>query len=94
MGLAGEKHVSCHTREHGVMHELLHAHRHLLVAVCEQFESSRLGDSVKCFGADMDDVFEVPETWQGRGVDGECLVRSGEGRRLLLPRKEVEMFAA
>ena len=75
------------------MHELLHTHIHLLLAVSDQLESSRLGDSVNFPYAAKDNAFEVAETSQGGSVDQQRLVRCQEGVRLLFPREEVAMLA-
>ena len=92
--LSGEDFISCYAREFLVMHELLHAHLHLLLAVSDQLESSPLGDSVNFPYAAKDNAFEVAETSQGGSVDRQRPVRRGEGARLLLPREEVAMLAA
>ena len=92
--LSGEDFISCHARELLVMHELLHAHLHLLLAVSDQLENAPLGDSVNFPYAAKDNAFEVAETSQGGSVDWQRLVRRGEGARLLLPREEFAMLAA
>ena len=94
VGLFGEDFISCHARELLVVHELLHAHLHLLLAISDQLESSPLGDSVNFPYAAKDNAFEVAETSHGGSVDRQRLVRRGEGARLLLPREEVAMLAA
>ena len=94
MGLSGENSISCHARERLVMHELLHAHLHLLLAVSDQLESARLGNSANFPYAAKDNAFEVAENSQGGSMDRQRLVRRGEGVRLLFPREEVAMLAA
>ena len=59
VGLSGENSISCHAHERLVMHELLHAHLHLLVAVSDQVESARLGNSVNFPYAAENNAFEV-----------------------------------
>ena len=94
VGLSGENSISCHARERLVMHELLHAHLHLLLAVSDQLESARLGNAVNFPYAAKDNAFEVAETSQGGSMERQRLVRRGEGVRLLFPREEVAMLAA
>ena len=94
VGLSSENSVSCHARERLVMHELLHANLHLLLAVSDQLESPRLGDSVNFPSAAKDNAFKVAEASQGGSVDRQRPVRRGEGVRLLFPREEVAMLAA
>ena len=94
MGLSDENSISYHARERLVMHELLHAHLHLLLAVSNQLESVRLGNSVNFPYAAKDNAFEVAETSQSGSMDRQRLVRRGEGVRLLFSREEVAMLAA
>ena len=73
MGLSDENSISCHARERLVIHEILHAPLHLLLAVSNQLESVRLGNSVNFPYAAKDNAFEVAETLQGGSMDRQRL---------------------
>lgn len=94
VGLASENSRARHAREHLVMHEVLHPHRHPQLAVLLQEEGPRLGDSVDLLHLGKDNAFKVPEITEGGCVHGQRLVRRREGCRLLLPDEEVEVLAA
>ena len=94
VGLASENSRARHAREHLVMHEVLHPHRHPQLAALLQEEGPRLGDSVDLLHLGKDNAFKVPEIAEGGCVHGQRLVRRREGCRLLLPDEEVEVLAA
>ena len=83
----------CQARENLVMHELLHAHLHLLVAIFPQLEGARLGDTVDSPHAAKQRTLEVPEIPQGCCMNIHPLVGRCKGRRLLFSGEEVEMLA-
>ena len=74
---AGENTFSSQPRVQLVMHELFHAHRHLLVAIFEHLKSARLVDTVDFPYAAKQSTFEVPETPQGLwcGRPASCMMR-------------------